>query len=253
MKLLFLGSGTAFTVGAQNYQSNALLITDDNKILLIDCGTDARFSLYEQNYTYIDITDIYISHLHADHMGGLEWLGFTRKFDPDTDRPRLYISELIIKDLWEKSLSGSMESLEGELSHLDTYFDPKPIKENDTFFWEGTEFHTVQTVHIMNGFTLAPCHGLFFRANQTQVYYTADAQFCPQLLMHFYLQADIIFQDCETASRHSGVHAHFTELVALPEAIKKKMWLYHYNPGMLPNAKEHGFLGFVKKGQTFEF
>lgn len=251
MKLIFLGSGTAFTVGAHNYQSNALLVSDDNKRLMIDCGSDARLALYELGLTYHDIADVYITHLHADHMGGLEWLGFTRKFDPHCDRPRLYISELIIEDLWKKSLSGSMESLEGQISQLDTYFDPRPVKENDTFIWEGIEFKTVQTVHIMNGYTLAPCHGLFFRANKTQVYYTADAQFCPQLLMHFYTAADIIFHDCETAAKHSGVHSHFYDLATLPEEIKNKMWLYHYNPGMLPDAKEHGFLGFVKKGQVF--
>jgi ribonuclease BN (tRNA processing enzyme) len=252
MKLVFLGSGTAFTVGAHNYQSNALLIGDNDKKLLIDCGSDARHALNELGYSYRDITDVYISHLHADHMGGLEWLGFTRKFDPACDRPRLYISELILHELWGKCLSGSMESLEGQISHLETYFDPKPVKENSSFFWDGIEIHTVQTVHIMNGYTLAPCHGLFFQANQTQVYYTADAQFTPQLLMHFYEQADIIFHDCETAARHSGVHSHFSELSSLPSNIKKKMWLYHYNPGILPDAKEHGFLGFVKKGQIFE-
>jgi ribonuclease BN (tRNA processing enzyme) len=253
MKFIFLGSGTAFTVGAHNFQSNMIIVTDDNKKLMIDCGSDARHSLFEQGFNYQDITDVFISHLHADHMGGLEWLGFTRKFNADCERPTLYISESIVHDLWEKSLSGSMESLEGEISHLNTYFNPIAIKENETFHWEGIEFHPVQTAHVMNGFTLAPCHGLFFRANQTQVYLTADSQFCPQLLMRFYTEADIIFQDCETAVLHSGVHAHFDELITLPEAIKKKMWLYHYNPGHLPDAKDHGFLGFVKKGQVFNF
>jgi ribonuclease BN (tRNA processing enzyme) len=253
MKFIFLGSGTAFTVGANNFQSNVLMVTDDQKKLLIDCGSDARHSLFEQGLSYRDITDIYITHLHGDHMGGLEWLGFTRKFDADCEQPKLYISELLIDNLWKKSLSGSMESLEGEVSQLSSYFKPVPIKENATFHWENIEFHLVQTVHVMNGCSLAACHGLFFRANKTQVYFTADTQFCPQLLMRFYEQADIIFHDCETATQHSGVHAHFSELISLPAAIKKKMWLYHYNSGHLPDAKEHGFLGFVKKGQTFNF
>ncbi len=253
MKMIFLGSGTAFTIGANNYHSNVLLVTDDNKKLLIDCGSDARHALYELKMAHRDITDVYISHLHADHMGGLEWLGFTRKFDEQCDRPKLYIAETLMHDLWEKSLSGSMESLEGELCHLDTYFDTIGIKENDTFHWNGIEFRVVQTAHVMNGFTLAPCHGLFFTANQTKIYYTADTQYCPQLLMRFYTEADIIFQDCETATQHSGVHAHFSDLISLPESIKNKMWLYHYNPGHLPDAKENGFLGFVKKGQEFNF
>lgn len=253
MKFVFLGSGTAFTVGANNYHSNVLMISDDNKKLLIDCGSDARHSLFEQGYSYKDITDIYISHLHADHTGGLEWVGFTRKFDPDCTRANLYVSQLIIDDLWERSLSGSMHSIEGEVTELRTYFKPHPIQENESFLWEGIEFQLVQTVHVMNGFCLAPCHGLFFRANNTQVYFTADTQFCPELLMRFYTEADIIFHDCEITAKHSGVHAHFTQLVSLPKDIKKKMWLYHYNPGHIPDAQEHGFAGFVKKGAVFNF
>jgi len=31
------------------------------------------------------------------------------------------------------------------------------------------------------------------------------------------------------------VHAHYDELLTLP---KKKMWLYHYGPGPLPDAKK---------------
>lgn len=252
MRLLFLGSGAAFTIGAHNYHSNVILETDEKKRLLIDCGSDARHSLNEQHLTYEDINNIYITHLHADHSGGLEWMGFTHKFDPHLDRPKLYISESLVDDLWNKTLSGSMESLEGEISTLATYFDLTPIKENETFQWEGITFRLVQTVHVMNGFSFAPCNGLFFRANNTSVYYTADTQFSPQTLMQFYEKADIIFHDCETSARHTGVHAHFTELVTLPPEIKKKMWLYHYNPGHLPDAKANGFLGFVTKGQSFE-
>jgi hypothetical protein len=65
--------------------------------------------------------------------------------------------------------------------------------------------------------------------------------------------ADIIFHDCETASVKSGVHAHYTELLTLSETIRNKIWLYHYNPGALPDAKKDGFRGFVKKGQCFDF
>ena len=40
-----------------------------------------RHSLREQQLTYMDIKNIYISHLHDDHTGGLEWLALTTYFD----------------------------------------------------------------------------------------------------------------------------------------------------------------------------
>ena len=76
-KLLFFGSGAAFTVGADNYQSNILLIHEQGDRLLIDCGSDIRFSLHAAGFSYLDITDIYVSHLHSDHAGGLEYMAFT--------------------------------------------------------------------------------------------------------------------------------------------------------------------------------
>ena len=69
MKLIFLGSGSAFTVQDNNYHSNMLLVAPNDKKLLIDCGADVRFSLNEIGLTYKDINDVYISHLHSDHAG----------------------------------------------------------------------------------------------------------------------------------------------------------------------------------------
>ena len=57
--------------------------------------------------------------------------------------------------------------------------------------------------------------------------------------------------DCQ--NRVGRLRRMFSELDTLPAEIKKKMWLYHYQPGHLPDAKEHGFQGFVKKGQVFEY
>jgi ribonuclease BN (tRNA processing enzyme) len=48
LKMVFLGSGSAFTVGFQNYQSNVLFELDKDT-LLIDAGTDIRHSLFEHH------------------------------------------------------------------------------------------------------------------------------------------------------------------------------------------------------------
>lgn len=252
MKLIFLGSGSAFTVGSGNYQSN-MLIEDNARKLLIDCGTDARFALNELDYSYADITDVYISHLHADHVGGLEWLSFTTKFDPACSRPKLFISKRLVHDLWSKVLSGGLSSLQGVMADLSTYFDVQPIEDNGYFIWSHHKIRIIQTIHIMSGYAIIPSYGLLFTADNKNVFITTDTQFAPHQIMDFYQQADIIFHDCETSDRFSGVHAHYSELITLDESIKNKMWLYHYNPGPLPDAKKDGFRGFVQKGQIFNF
>jgi len=219
--------------------------------MLIDCGTDARWALSELGYAQEDIDDVYISHLHADHVGGLEWLAFSTFYQKYPKKITLHMNETLVKPLWENVLSGGLCSMEGKNATLDSYFNISPISSNSSFVWENIEFQLIQTIHAMAGFVIIPCFGLFFKLNRDQVYFTADTQFAPHQILKFYEAATLIFQDCETSELKSGVHAAFEELITLPSDIKRKMWLYHYNPGELPDAKEMGFLGFVSKGQTF--
>jgi ribonuclease BN (tRNA processing enzyme) len=253
MKLLFLGSGSAFTVGGDNFHSNMLLINEQDDKLLIDCGSDIRFSLYEAGFSYADITDIYISHLHSDHVGGLEYIGLSTRFDPRCHKPSLYISKELASELWERTLSGGMRSIEGDIADLNTYFEVHPIKFNECFSWEKIDFELVKVVHIDNGYYLMPVYGLFFEIEGTKIFLTSDTQLCLDKFSQYYEQADIIFQDCEISKFPTPVHARYEKLLTLPEKIKNKMWLYGYQPAPLPNAPKDGFCGFVKRGQMFEF
>jgi len=250
-KLLFLGSGSAFTVGTDNYQSNILIIKDTGEKLLIDCGSDLRFSLYEAGFSHLDLTDIYISHLHADHVGGLEYAGISTLFDPQCSKPNLYISQELASELWETSLSGGMKSLQGKFATLESYFNVKTIDHQRYFYWQNIKFELVRVIHVDNGFYLMPSYGLYFEIDGVKIFLTTDSQLCLDLHFKYYEKADLIFQDCETALYPTTVHAHYSELINLPPQIKQKMWLYGYQPLALPDALKDGFLGFVTKGQTF--
>lgn len=253
LKMTFLGAGSAFTNGPDNYQSNVLLEIDKDT-LLIDAGTDIRHSLREQHRDYIDIKNIYLSHLHGDHSGGLEWLALTTYFDANyPGKPRLITSEQLIHDLWNKTLAGGLSTLRAERATIDSFFNVEVIKGQAGFTWHGIDFQLVRTIHFYSNNHLMPSFGLMFSYNQKKILFTSDTQCTPDELMPLFETSDVIFHDCETQDPASGVHAHYSELAKLPAHIKQKMWLYHYNPGQLPNAQQEGFLGFVKKGQCFEF
>ncbi|NJL00894.1 MAG: MBL fold metallo-hydrolase [Spirulinaceae cyanobacterium SM2_1_0] len=252
-KLLFLGSGSAFTVGADNYQSNMLLIDPAQHKLLIDCGSDIRFSLHEAGFSYRDITDIYISHLHADHVGGMEYIGLTTRFDPNCPKPNLYGSKDVLSEIWERSLSGGMRSLGNDIADLHTFFTVRKVDRHHHFSWHGLDFQLVRVIHIHNDYHLMPSYGIFFRVADLNVFITTDTQLRLEENQRYYDEADLIFHDCETAAAPSTVHVTYEELRALPAAIRRKMWLYGYQPGVLPDACAHGFCGFVKRGHCFEF
>lgn len=253
MKLIFLGSGSAFTVGENNFHSNVLFVSEQGKKLLLDCGSDIRFSLQVAGFSYLDITDIYISHLHSDHAGGLEYIGLSTKFDNRCAKPNLYLSQDIAADIWDRTLSGGLSYIEGDIANLQTFFSVYPLKKNSSFFWEGIQFYLVKVNHINNGFTWMPTYGLFFSINEQKIFFTGDTKLSFGELQEYYERADVIFHDCEIANSPTLVHAHYEELTILPANIKQKMWLYGYQPGELPDAKQDGFLGFVERGQSFEF
>ncbi len=245
-KLIFLGSGSAFTMN--NRQSN-MVLQHSYSNLLIDCGTDIRHSLKQSFLSYSDIDAVYISHLHADHIGGLEYLALMTYFT-DCSKPELFINEHLKHKLWN-SLSSGLSTLQGKPATLDTYFKNRKISEPGIFIWHNLKFQTVQTTHVRNEFTIMPSFGLIFELNGKKIFITTDTQFYPEHLNDIYKDVDLIFQDCETVPTKSGVHAHYEQLVTLDEDVKNKMWLYHYGDGELPNAGADGFRGFAKKGHIF--
>lgn len=257
MKLIFLGTGGAFTMS--NWHSNMLLDVEGQK-LLIDCGSDIRFSLAEAKIDVRSIDGIYISHCHADHAGGLEYIGFKR-FLSDRQRPFLYGHPKVIDTLWSNTLKGGMAIMTRKYRTLNDYFS---VVSGNFLFGRKVAFSSpvfcemVRTIHMQDEIETMPSFGLMISCLDTKkIFITTDTRFDLINLRPLYEKASVIFQDCETydltGEKRSGVHAHIVELNTLPPEIKAKMWLYHYNDGPLPDAKSLGYAGFVQKGQSFDF
>jgi hypothetical protein len=264
MRIKFFGTGSAFTL--KNYQSN-IGIEHNGKWLLLDAGGDIRFSLQEAGLNYKNIDSVYISHLHADHSGGIEYLAFCKYFDPSqTTKIKLFGNGELLRRGWEDSWKGGLESIQGKLLELDDFFDMYPVKPNSSFTWGDSQYNLVQSIHIMNGYSIVPCYGLMIKPKTLStktIFWTSDCQFCPNQIMDFYKQATFIIQDCETTPFKSGVHANFLELETLPDSIKEKMILLHYQDNVLDNSghitedwadkvSDAGFYGFATKGQEID-
>ncbi|MBF0161177.1 MAG: MBL fold metallo-hydrolase [Magnetococcales bacterium] len=257
--LTFLGAGSAFTTAAY-YQSNLLLTADNGRHMLIDCGSDIRFSLAEWSLGHEEahaaIQALYVSHLHSDHIGGLEWLAFKSYFSPGMERPTLFLVEELADRLWENALRGGLESIEEKQMGLSDYFAPEIVTPGQPFYWENICLTPFRTVHVNNPQYPMYSYGLVIqeRGKEEAFIFTADTILHPELLQLFEQwvpRTRAIFQDCETTAVPSGVHAHYTELRTLPLPLRRKMWLYHYNPHPPYHPEEEGFLGFVRKGQHF--
>ncbi len=266
MKLTFIGRGGAFApISIGN--SNMILTSDSGKMMLIDFGTTAPYIMRdEMNIDFKDVDSVYITHQHADHVGGLELFAFSRYFMPKMEnnifiKPKLYCIKSLMRELWDNTLKGGLESLQGKIMTLTDYFECKPIMENKSFDWEGYRFFPIQTVHVRSGYIIKNSYGLTINkihqengkshiVRSEAVYITSDTQFDVGL-MEFYKNSRLIFHDCETTPFKSNVHPNYADLKTLPEDVKNKMWLYHYGQHV-ETFKQDGFAGFVEKGQIFE-
>ncbi len=255
----FLGVGSAFTT-MKYFQSNLLVTAPSGKRLLVDCGSDARFSLAEwdaRNGTSNQPIDaVYVSHLHADHIGGLEWLAFNTYFNPNVPTPKLFAVGEIYDRLWNFALRSGLEYIADQVMTISDYFELHEVVPDAPFEWEGIQFIPIRLLHVFNSIHPIFSFGLIIQEvmGGPCYFFSTDAMFDMGLRAHLEKWAprvDLFFQDCETLPFKTQVHAHYEDLCTLPEGIRQKMWLYHYNANPPFKPEQDGFLGFVRKGQTF--
>lgn len=263
MKFKFLGVGSAF---AKGYNSS-ILIEGDNHKMIYDYGRNIPEALDEYNISFDEIDAFFISHLHDDHAGGLENLGFKTYFS-DSRKPKIIAREEVVNEMWDGHLKSSMKYLQGKDAILSTYFNvhsvaPEPLYTQFDFCGQNDtdseiRYYTIKNEHC-DGSTPMPCFGLWMIDEKTRetVLISGDT-ILSERLKQSYENTNLIFQDCEFNKYDGGVHAQYHELCELDESIKGKMWLYHYD---LKGAdfdtinnivKKEGFLGLVKEGQTIE-
>ncbi|MBF0383172.1 MAG: MBL fold metallo-hydrolase [Magnetococcales bacterium] len=259
MTIHFIGVGSAFTTSA-DFHSNILITVKSGKKMLIDCGSDARFTTAEwgRNHGELNpqIDAVYISHLHADHIGGLEWLAFSTYFNPKAAKPHIYGVDEHLSRLWKDSLRSGLKYIGDKVTSLTDYFVPHYLKPGKSFVWENIQFTTIKMLHVKNSEKNVYSYGLVIEEidGGPGYLFTSDTVFDDNLLKTLKMWAPkvrFIFQDTETTPFRTSVHAHYEDLCSLPIDIRKKMWLYHHSPNPPYHPKDDGFKGFVSKGQSF--
>lgn len=208
--LFFLGVGAA-----NNHQlghASCVIEFQCNPVLMIDCGHDS-LERYKHAYNGALPQAIFITHLHFDHIGGLEQLFFESKFC--NVQPILYVPMSLVERL---TLILSHTSLaEGGLN-IWTQLRIVPIL--DQFWHHGVLYRTYETRHHQP----KSAYALHLPG---QFLYTGDTRPIPEILNFHAQQGELIFHDCSVKGNpsHSGISDLLYEYS--PD-ILSRIRVYHY-------------------------
>jgi ribonuclease BN (tRNA processing enzyme) len=240
-QLLILGCGHSESL--THFNNNAAILTPSGN-LLIDCGHTIKHALHEQNMSIAEVDAIFITHVHGDHVFGLERIAYEAKFIHNK-RITLIFHESIYQELWHETLKGSLGKIgEGEAQFSD-YFDLNILKGDHFTIFE-TKYQLIPVKHTPNKSTF----GLLI---DEKVFYSSDTTAIKDTMS--LLNFEIAFHDV-TLSEFNPVHATLDSLLAqYPEDINKKMYLMSYedNFEQYQSTVNQAFKGFAYQGQRISF
>lgn len=208
----FLGVGNA---ASSLGNASCVLEKAGQPLLMIDCGHDA-LPRYTKQYRDLPPA-LFITHLHLDHIGGLEGLFYRLRFAPEPRIMRLYVPAPLVPMLQQRIADYPGVLAEGGANFWDVF---QLIPVSDGFWHQGIHFKVFPTRHHLpnTSFGLS-LPGVFL--------YTGDTRPIPEQIIAHASADETIFHDCglESNPSHSGVADLEREY---SESQRKRMVLYHY-------------------------
>lgn len=218
-----LGVGDTFS---EKHHSTALLLVCDGFHLAIDCPDMYRSVLGEasgragRTLPISDIDHVLVTHVHGDHMNGLEGFAFYKHF-VEGKRITLITSPDVRAVIWDERLKASMATLWNgatfQTMGFDAYFDHVALDWTSSITVGPFRITARRTIHHV------PTSALLVEAAGRKLGYSADTAFDPGLI-DFLAPADLIIHE----TNYGPAHTPYAALAALPSDLRARMRLVHY-------------------------
>jgi ribonuclease BN (tRNA processing enzyme) len=225
-EVIALGVGDTFS---EIHRPTALLLISDGFHLAIDCPDMYRAVLRDAGqragrvFDFSQIDHFLITHVHGDHMNGLEGVTFFKHF-VEKKHVQLFSVPEVRDVIWSERLKGSM----GQLWNGTEFYS---LSFEDYFAYTPLEWASVTTIGPFNIQVRRTKHhiptcAVRIEANGRIFGYSCDTAFDPELIQ-FLEPADLIIHETNLGPAHSP----YASLAGLPEELRQRMRLIHYPDG----------------------
>jgi ribonuclease BN (tRNA processing enzyme) len=218
-----LGVGDTFS---DRHVTASLLLRCQGFTLAIDCPDRYRAVLRAagaasgRTLDLFDIDHLLITHVHGDHMNGLEGAAFFKRFAQQR-RLNLLTSAEVRAVIWDQRLKAPMDTLyDGQrfvTLGFDDYFQHTDLPWDAPVEVGPFTLRTYRTLHHV------PTSALLIEAGGRRLGYSSDTAFDPALI-RFLSDADLIIHE----TNYGPAHTAYDQLTSLPAELKAKMRLIHY-------------------------
>ena len=241
MKVVVLGTGDAFS--KRNFGTSAVVIGPRGQVLIDAPDSVLRAMAAASRSAGIDvgpmtIDDILLTHLHGDHVNGLEAIGFLRWLEQRaTGRPipRLHTTAPVAARLWER-LAPAMD--QGGTANLADYFELHVLPTGST-----AEIAGLSVRHRMGRHTI-PCCGFLIADGSRTLGWSGDTAWDPDHV-EWLSQADRVVHETSPAPAHTPVEY----LNSLPDGLRRKMALVHASDDFDPSGTD---IRLLRDGETLD-
>ena len=265
MLLSVLGSGAAFS---RRYGTTCSVLTmPSGDTWLIDCGRQSPEQLAGAELGWHRIKGQLVTHVHGDHVYGLEEFAFVRYYIKDDEvasvmkggpRPRLVAHSAVLSELWEvlgPSLRyRSDDSGQPVPGRLEDYFEvlaPARVEAPRRAAWNHAEAFRSDDLSLVARET-RHVHGKpstsFELAlpgeNGRCAWWSGDSVVDAELLARLLPRTTVFFHDCTFTEFPGQVHGLFSDFEKLDAELRQKVVLMHHEDDIERYRARAEALGF---------
>ncbi|MEZ4462604.1 MAG: MBL fold metallo-hydrolase [bacterium] len=242
MKICVVGVGDAFSV---KHWGTSFLVQNEGATIAVDCPDSYFRALSESGFgvTADDLDALVLTHLHGDHVNGLEMTLAWRKF-VTKKRLTIFTTPEVAQVLWDGRLKASIGTMyDGQdynTMDLADYADVHVVDwGRPTGLPGGLTVETRRTIHHI------PTAALRLTSDDAVFAHSCDTAWDPTLV-EWLGTADTFFHEANFGPAHTPIET----LAGLDRSLREKMHVVHYSDIIDPS--DFPGLKFARQGQVID-